>query len=1207
MSTLVTVAVIASGCFPDTTTPPPPTDLVATVVGDLNPGRSVEAELAPWGFDPTTVTTVWYSCATSTTGCIQVGAKPQHVLLDSETGRYVRVVVTGSAGSTTRRQVGTAGPVEPGELVALVELAAGAPAVTSAATTLDTTLLGFTTPSDMRVANGGDPSAAAWQAFDPHLPWSLGAGPDGQRTVSVQFRTDGEVSDVYTDTIGLATTGPAATALADDVRFVPGTGATVSVTAARTTTATITVVQPGGATATYPMTPRAGLRAESSAAVVAETTFDWAVPPSQTTTFDYTVQLGDGSTTAIAPPTGVYTAVAATDLASTARTFNTSVEFFNPGYYLSDYRKDASGIVDPATGETAAVGTFTRIPGIYGSTGTNSVTFDIDRYADGSVVIHDRLANAAVDAGVYASLDDVPSVGLDTVGADVPVPEIPDWVTSFRPLEPQGGLARYAVDGMLPVGPSQEPAPGTGIISLERSGALRSVVFTATEDRQYPRALSLAVTSYGTGADATPPPKPANLLSWGEYSDLYANATIEGPVVAGGGLRAGFSRPAWLTDAVVSWFANLMLDLVLTTALCAVVGLVEIAVIANPALAAVALPFLILASMADWLTWFGAYVTFVNIVFAWVWGDPHMVTFDNLTYDFQASGEFVLTESTTDDFAVHIRTEAALDNPSVAFIDGVGVRTAGGHTVVFDDGDVYVDTAPVDDDVPVPIGSEGTLLDGKLTLDEGTTIEADAARGFVKVTPAGFRQGALRGLNGSWNTDPADDLATRGGSTVDPAILAGPAGHAWLYDEFGPSWVPEAADRIFTMLPVRPYEGPGTPLTLADLDPAAVAAARLLCIANGWTDDRGLASCVFDVAATGDNSLADPALRPGGAPALIAANSPSATELSQLQLGNPAVGAITPNGTDIWTFTTSGQTAFFDVTANYGGTEPECDPTTDLTWRLEGPDGAVFVESPLQCIWDQGPHVLPAGSYTLIVGGNGAATGSYRIETSIVPPDDTETAELGDTLDGRIEAPGTADVWAITSTGNRAYFDITANYRGADPECDPITDLRWTLTGPGGSEVFGPAPLQCIYDEGPLDLPAGQYLLTVAGNGNATGTYSIETSVVPPDDTQTFSLGAVLQGNIQAPGTADRWTFTTTGQTASFDVTANYRGADPDCDPITDLSWKLTGPGGDVFDERGLQCIYDEGPFALPAGTYTLVVRGNGSATGRYTIATATP
>lgn len=31
----------------------------------------------------------------------------------------------------------------------------------------------------------------------------------------------------------------------------------------------------------------------------------------------------------------------------------------------------------------------------------------------------------------------------------------------------------------------------------------------------------------------------------------------------------------------------------------------------------------------------------------WWWGDPHLITFDNVAYDFQAEGEFVLARATS--------------------------------------------------------------------------------------------------------------------------------------------------------------------------------------------------------------------------------------------------------------------------------------------------------------------------------------------------------------------------------------------------------------------------------------------------------------------------------------------------------------------------------------------------------------------------------
>ena len=64
------------------------------------------------------------------------------------------------------------------------------------------------------------------------------------------------------------------------------------------------------------------------------------------------------------------------------------------------------------------------------------------------------------------------------------------------------------------------------------------------------------------------------------------------------------------------------------------------------------------------------------------WGDPHLVTYDGVKYDFQAKGEFVLSRGSVGDFEVQTRQQprgnsAVTLNKAVAFrvgTDRIGPR-----------------------------------------------------------------------------------------------------------------------------------------------------------------------------------------------------------------------------------------------------------------------------------------------------------------------------------------------------------------------------------------------------------------------------------------------------------------------------------------------------------------------------------------------------
>ena len=182
------------------------------------------------------------------------------------------------------------------------------------------------------------------------------------------------------------------------------------------------------------------------------------------------------------------------------------------------------------------------------------------------------------------------------------------------------------------------------------------------------------------------------------------------------------------------------------------------------------------------------------------------------------------------------------------------------------------------------------------------------------------------------------------------------------------------------------------------------------------------------------------------------------------------------------------------------------------------------------------------------------------------------------------------------------FFDVTGAGDLGETGCNNANFL-YTLTGPTG-EVFDEFLFSCNSDVGPVELPAGTYTLTIDGRSNSTGNYQITTLNVPAPDTDNFSIGDVISGEIETPGVTDIWTFTTPGQTVFFDVTGAGDLGETGCNNANFL-YTLTGADGQVFNEFLFSCNSDVGPVELPAGTYTLTIDGRSNSTGNYQITTS--
>jgi hypothetical protein len=186
-----------------------------------------------------------------------------------------------------------------------------------------------------------------------------------------------------------------------------------------------------------------------------------------------------------------------------------------------------------------------------------------------------------------------------------------------------------------------------------------------------------------------------------------------------------------------------------------------------------------------------------------------------------------------------------------------------------------------------------------------------------------------------------------------------------------------------------------------------------------------------------------------------------------------------------------------------------------------------------------------------------------------------------DPIVGAIDSPGEEDRYGFTlETDTQLVFDSLSQSPG----------INWTLSGPNGTVVssrafdasdgaqFGGAPL--------LDLRAGDYVLTVDGESDATGQYGFR--LIEVAETPLINPGTAVSGELSPASGTNAYRFNATaGEKFFFDVTSQTGAA----------SWRLIGPrGAEVFSQGSLS---DVEPVAAPyTGVYTLLIEGAAGATG---------
>ena len=370
-------------------------------------------------------------------------------------------------------------------------------------------------------------------------------------------------------------------------------------------------------------------------------------------------------------------------------------------------------------------------------------------------------------------------------------------------------------------------------------------------------------------------------------------------------------------------------------------------------------------------------------------GDVHVTTLDGLRFDFQAVGEFVAFEDAARDIVLQLRTKAwgrwvSLTSAAAMRVNGdvVGFYIEPSFRLL-----VNGEAADLEDGATLPLDQDGEILRAAnryfVTWPDGTVVVVrnDTSNFGIFVEAAASWRGKLQGIGGNHDDDPSNDFVTRDGQPL-PAQPS----HEQMYDVFADSWRITQEESLFTYgageststftLPDFPEKR----VTLADLDPDAVAAAEKACA--GIIHPRSYRDCVFDVAVTGDTGFVAAHEGNSSPAAELPASYLGGAEAEGIELEVPATASA---GSDI-PVTWSGKR----VAGDFLAVAAQGDETLRYrTYRTVMAPGEVKMSAPAE----------PGNYVVRYVSGNGVvATASIEVTAAQASLDAADEADSGGLL-----------------------------------------------------------------------------------------------------------------------------------------------------------------------------------------------------------------
>lgn len=244
-------------------------------------------------------------------------------------------------------------------------------------------------------------------------------------------------------------------------------------------------------------------------------------------------------------------------------------------------------------------------------------------------------------------------------------------------------------------------------------------------------------------------------------------------------------------------------------------------------------------------------------------GDPHLITFDNLAYDFQASGDFILTRATDDaEYEVQARfvslsSAVSVTEAMATSVDGntISLEADGGEGTLLVNGEITT----IADGNSITVGTGSISRTGqRYDIDHGNEDSTfiDVFSSFINVTPSpslSRTRGEIEGLLGNANGNPIDDF-----QLADGTILSTPLSSELLYGDYATSWLIDESTSLLPGLPEQ-YVAPTRIITIDSLPETLRLSAEAAVDALGISNQVLREAAILDFALTNNEEFIEAA------------------------------------------------------------------------------------------------------------------------------------------------------------------------------------------------------------------------------------------------------------------------------------------------------------------------------------------------------------